>query len=35
MNAAMAITSERKSNGESNIKPPGDRPDVRAYRVKS
>src|SRR6266480_1323489 len=35
MNATMAITSEKKSNGESNIKPPGDRPGLRAYRVKS
>src|SRR5260370_24546164 len=35
MNATMAITSEKKSNGKSNIKPPGDRPGVGAYRVKS
>jgi hypothetical protein len=33
MNATMAITSEKKSNGESNINPPGDRPGLRAYRV--
>src|SRR5229473_6655033 len=35
MNATMAITSERKSSGESNSEPPGDRPGLRAYRVKS
>ncbi len=34
MKATMAITSEKKSNGVSNIKPPGDRPGFRAFRVK-
>src|SRR5260370_40824234 len=34
MNATTAISSAKKSNGKSNIKPPGDRPGVRAYRVK-
>ena len=35
INATTAISSAKKSNGESNIKPPGDRPEVRAYRVQS
>src|SRR3977135_996343 len=39
MNATMAITSEKKSSGESNIKPPRnfqrDRPDLSGLRVKS
>src|SRR5882757_1715512 len=35
MNATIAITSEKKSNGKSNIEPPGDWPGLRAYRVKS
>jgi hypothetical protein len=34
MSATSAITSEKKSNGKSSIKPPGDRPGIRAYRVK-